>query len=296
MARTYYDLPPLSALDAFEAAARHRSFKRAAGELNVTPAAVSHQIKGLETELGLVLFERHRRGVELNPEGAMLYAALERGFSQIGEAIAALRHQAEHRGVRIASTTALSYLWLTPRLARFWREFPNVRVTQELSDVEPEGARADLEIRYGHMSEDAGDCRLLFRDVMVPLASPAFAAEHPVTSVEELAKLPLIHLHSPEDVYTTWPVWFREVGYEGPLGDLLHLNNYIIALQAAQDGIGVVLGWREETRPMLESGALVPLMDLEAPAPREFYIRAATGASKQALLLRDWLVRAAEGA
>ena len=110
MPKRPYDLPPLSALSSFEAAARHVSFKSAAQELNVTPAAVSHQVKALEAELGQQLFHRHQRGVELSEAGQMLQLAVQRGFDQISNMITQLRQDSQTRAVTIGATTAVSSL------------------------------------------------------------------------------------------------------------------------------------------------------------------------------------------
>ena len=149
-------------------------------------------------------------------------------------------------------------------------------------------------IKYGQMSEDTGDCRLLFTDKIRPLASPSFAAANPARNLRDLANLPLIHLKSPENDWTAWHDWFALLGYDGPIPKGIAVNNYIIALQAAQDDMGVVLGWRGLTEPMVRSGALVPLTGHEIATPNDFYIKLNTDAPDRARKLRDWLVASAE--
>ncbi|GAA6208764.1 LysR substrate-binding domain-containing protein [Cognatishimia sp. WU-CL00825] len=293
MARTHFNLPPLSALDAFEAAARHRSFKRGAAELNVSPSAVSHQVKALESELGITLFERTNRGVNLNRDGTLLYVALEHGFGHIADAIESLRKQSSKRGVQVIATTAMSHLWLTPRLGRFWREHAHVTVNQQVNDYPWTDERYDLLIRYGDMKSDGGECRLLFEDKLRPLTSPSFAQLNPVKDLADLARLPLIHLNALDRQWTRWKDWLAEMGYSGPVPDGLSVNNYIIALQAARDGMGVVLGWERLTTPLLNSGALQVLTDFCSPASKTFYVRQSPHAGKKAKLLRDWLVETA---
>ena len=129
-----YDLPSLGDLSCFEAAARNLSFKAAASELNVTPAAVSHRIKALEREVGQPLFNRHYRGVELTEAGALLFVSLQRGFEGISESVARIRSRHDRSGVSIAATTAMSGLWLTPRLAAFWKAHPGVAISQMIED------------------------------------------------------------------------------------------------------------------------------------------------------------------
>ena len=125
MARPY-DLSSINALICFEAAGRNMSFKDAAAELNVTPAAVSHQIKALEADIGSALFIRRNRGVELTEKGAFLLVALQRGFETISDAVIQLRDQHETVDVTIRTTTAVSSLWLMPKIAAFWKIYPNI--------------------------------------------------------------------------------------------------------------------------------------------------------------------------
>ncbi len=290
MPKRPYDLPPLSALSSFEAAARHQGFKAAAQELNVTPAAISHQVKALEVDLGQQLFHRHQRGVELTETGQMLKLAVQRGFDQISNAVTHLREDSQTRAATIGATTAVSSLWLTPRLARFWKRHGNIAVTQNVSDTDHAQAGCNLSIHYGDMTRDNGDCRPLFRDRITALASPAFAAEHPAATLENLAHLPLIHLNAPDERWTDWPTWCAALSYNGPLGEGLRVNNYTIALQAAQDDMGVVLGWNALTAPLVRSGALVPLLPHDIAAPLHFYIKTHASANDRAILLRDWLL------
>ncbi|MEM7215433.1 MAG: LysR family transcriptional regulator [Pseudomonadota bacterium] len=293
MARTHFNLPPLSTLDAFDAAARHRSFKRGAAELNVSPSAVSHQIKALEADLGVSLFERTNRGVELNRDGAALYTALEHGFGHISQAVESLREQSSGRGVEVVATTAMSHLWLTPRLGKFWREHGSITVNQQVSDSPWSDERYDLLIRYGDVSADNGDCDILFKDHLRPLASPQFSEANRIERLEDLVKLPLIHLNAPDRQWTSWKDWLATMGYTGPVPDGLTVNNYVIALQAAQDGMGLVLGWERMTAPLLGSGSLKTFTNFRSVAPKLFYVRKSSRAGLQAEILRDWLVQTA---
>jgi len=293
MARRHYNLPPLTALVTFEAAARHLSFKDAARELNVTPGAVSHQIKALESELSLKLFDRRHRGVALSDHGALLFASLERSFADISATLTKLRRAGTDVSVTIAATTAVSSLWLTPRLTRFWKEHGRVSVNQQVSDLMPgPGEIVDLRIRYGKSDEPNKLQAKLFRDDLMPVCSPAFAEAQSDTSLAALAQLPLIHLDADDASWTTWQTWFREQGYTGEIAQGLRVNNFTIALQAAQDDAGVVLGWRKLARPLLERRLLVPLGPYVSRAPASFYIvsdrKAALGANVR--ILRDWIL------
>lgn len=291
MALRPYRLPPMRSLVSFEAAARHVSFKAAAKELNVTPAAVSHQVKALEAELRQTLFRRHRRGVELTEAGAYLLVALQRGFEEISDAVSQLRSEVTRAMVTIHATTAVSSLWLTPRLARFWKTHAHVAIAQSLNDLEDPSSNCDLSIHYGDMSRDSGDCRLLFHDRIAALGSPGFAERHRIARVSDFADVPLIHLDTRDTVWTDWPAWCAALGYDGPLGGGFQVNNYVIALQAAQDDMGAVLGWGGLTEALVSSGALVPLWPQDLTSPLDFCIKIHPHASARALLFCNWLLK-----
>lgn len=293
MARKHYNLPPLTTLASFEAAARHLSFKDAAGELNVTPGAVSHQIKALEREIGISLFVRRHRGVALTDQGQMLFTVLEGSFGKISATLTRLRRSSEDAAVTIAASTAVSSLWLTPRLTAFWKAHGGIPVNQQISD-RPEYNRpyADLQIRYGDIDADEAVKFPLFRDVLIPVCSPDFAAAHPETGLETLAQMPLIHPDADDFSWTTWRAWFTALGYRGDIAKGLQVNNYTIALQAARDDVGVVLGWQRLVKPYLERQVLVPLGPNRLPAPASFYIVSEPDdlISANARTVRNWLL------
>ena len=290
-----YDLPPLGDLACFEVAARHLSFKCAAAELNVTPAAVSHRIKALEEELGQPLFLRQYRGVELTEAGALLFVALQRGLEGIAESVGRIRNRSVRSGVSIAATTAVSTLWLMPRLAGFLALHPDVALSQVVQDGPvPEGV--DLSIRYGDPTDVRDETVILMRDRILALGTPGFAARHQVHSLENLARAPLIHTRSDEPEWTTWPDWFRHLRGIEPRGPRFTLNNYLVSLQAAEDDIGAVLGWEALIAPHLRSERLRPLAADALPSPYPFYLRIHGRPSANARLLADWLVAQGGGA
>lgn len=289
MPKRPYDLPPLNALVSFEAAARHASFKEAATELNVTPAAISHQVKALEQELNCALFRRHHRGVELTETGAFLLVSLQRGFEEIDSALDQLRSRSSRASVTVRATTAMSALWLTPRLAEFWKSHADISVSQIVSDAGEAGSDCDLSLHYGDLSREAGHCRILFHDRISALGSPRFARQNAIGSVPDLARLPLIHLDAEGTDWTGWQDWFAAMGYRGTLKNTHRVNNYVIALQAAQDDMGAVLGWEGLTRSFVETGRLVKLLPESVSSPRDFYVKLHPHASAQAKLLFDWL-------
>lgn len=283
----------MTALICFEAAARNSSFKKAAQELNVTPAAISHQIKALETDLECSLFVRRHRSVELTEKGAFLFLAIQRGFEAISEAVTQLRDRPEAVDVTIRTTTAISSLWLTPKISSFWKLHPAITISQIVSDVPARNSRSDLSIHYGNPEGDEDECRELFRDRIVALGTPRFAAERGIASLDDLLSAPLIHSSGDETDWTTWTEWFAALGRPVPKGRRFHVNNYMIALQAAQDDVGAVLGWDGLVQSLMREGRLVKLVPETVPSPKAFYMKLHPRANSRARLFADWLVGSA---
>lgn len=295
MARRYYNLPPLTTLAAFETSARHTSFKKAAAELGVTPGAVSHQIKSLEEELGLLLFDRHYRGVEITNEGKVLFLVLQNSFADISKALNNIRKSTETKSVTIAASTAVSALWLTPRLTQFWRTIGEISVDQHVSDVfDYTRETPDLRIAYGYPRTTNPDLQadVLFWDEIVAVCSPEFYASQKDISIGAIAKMPLIHLNAKDDRWMSWRTWFEAVGYEGDINEKIHVNNYMIALQTASEGAGVVIGWKRLLQPMLDKGELVVMGDTVMPAPTAFYLLYSKGndMSESVRVLKSYLL------
>ena len=275
MARKHYNLPPLTTLAAFETSARHASFKKAASELGVTPGAVSHQIKSLEEDLGLLLFERHYRGVEITKEGKMLFAVLQHSFSDISKTLNNIRQSAENEAITIAATTTVSAMWLTPRLTNFWKSHGGVLVDQHVSDIFDHSLELpDLRVTYGYPRNPRPELQadVLFWDELVALCSPEFYAAQKDVSLEAIAKMPLIHLTAKDDRWTTWREWFDAAGFDGDINDKIHVNNYMIALLTASEGAGVVIGWKKLLKPMLDKGELVVMGDTIMSSNKAFYL------------------------
>lgn len=293
MARRYYNLPPLTTLAAFEAAARHLSFKDAAQELSVTPGAVSHQIKALEGDLGSALFRRRHRAVELTQEGDALFQALASSFAKVSQCLQTIRVRSSGDVVTIGSTSAVATLWLSPSVIRFWREFPEMNVNQVVQDRQlRDAAELDLFIRYGPEKDPRFEQIELYRDRLVPVTSPDLARAFEGRSLELLARERLIHLDSEDRSWTTWNQWFAQLGYDGPISTGLRVNNYSVALQSAQDGAGVALGWKRLVSPLFRTGQLAPIGPHVLEAPLSFYIVCRPEAEMTGAVhkLRDWLV------
>jgi len=294
MSRRHYNLPPLTTLSAFEAAARHQSFKNAAEELSVTPGAVSHQIKALEGYLETVLFQRKHRSVDLTDDGKALYEVLSTSFRRISQTLSTIRDRSSAEKVTIGSTTAVAALWLSPAVIRFWREMPDVNVDQ-ISQDRPFKDRPDLDffIRYGRDRDSNLSHTPLFRDHLVPVGSPQVAENLAGVSLEELASQRLIHLDSEDRSWTTWPEWFQQLGYQSKIPIESSVNSYSVALQLARKGAGLVLGWQRLIHPMLQSGKLVAIGPHNLTAPNQFYLvgRPEEELSESARALKNWIVQ-----
>ena len=235
-------LPPLAALRAFEAAARHGSFKHAAAELAVTPTAISHQIRSLEDQLGLSLFERRARQVSLTEAGARLYPVLREGFDAFEAAIGRITRAASRAQVTISATSAFTAQWLVPRMAGFRNRHPDIDLHIYASDdaVDLADDTVDLAIRYGRGPYPGLVTEIMFTDQFAPVVNPRFGP----LSLDDLDTVPLIHFHwrRPHPLNPTWEVWFAQAGlpWTSPPGQL-RFSDEGHAIQAAVAGQGIAL-------------------------------------------------------
>jgi LysR family glycine cleavage system transcriptional activator len=235
-------LPPLASLRAFEAAARHRSFKLAAGELGVTPTAISHQVNALEAHLGIPLFERRVRQVVLTAAAEILYPVLRVGFDHFAEVVARLDATRRRPIVKISATTAFTAKWLLPRVRRFQAKHPEIDLQLHASDdpVDVGAAQIDLAIRYGHGPYPGLRSETMLADKFAPVANPGLAMRTP----EDLCRVPLIHFawRRPDAANPTWESWFKAAGI--PMiepASHLHFSEESHAIQAAVAGQGAAL-------------------------------------------------------
>lgn len=252
-------LPPLTALRAFEAAARHMSFARAADELNVTPAALSFQIKSLEEHLGQPVFRRLNRAVELTEVGAMLAPGLRTGFQDIGTAWTKTRRFTDQSLLTITTGPAFTALWLAPRMFSFATKHPDIelRFSASLKVADFDRDDVDIAIRFGQSDDRGLFSHTLLEDWMTPMMSPEMAKD--IKTPEDLAKATLIHddvtafLRPPVD----WAAWFTSMGMTPPEmhGPRFNLGEH--AISAAIAGAGAIMGRISLTSTALQDGRLV---------------------------------------
>lgn len=245
--------PPFNSLRVFEAVARHLSFRRAAGELHVTPGAVSQQIHLLEEYLGIALFERLPRAIKLTPRGQQYLPAITQSLQLIVEATARLRSDREVIEVSIAPS--LCTRWLIPRLGRFCEEFPHyeVRIDAASRLIDIRDGSFDLAIRYTAHKDQGLHYEQLFTDDAFPVCSLAMANELR-GNPRKLAQTKLLHWST----HDQWQKWFHAAGLRTlDRSKSLFFSHLMLALDAAIAGQGVALSSMPLVRFDLEAGRLV---------------------------------------
>lgn len=297
MVHRYYRLPSLTSLTAFEASARHRSLKRAAAELNVTPGAISRQIKSLEQELGVPLFVRGAAGMNLTADAETLYAVLSYGFSRAAETIETIRSGNRARRVTLACTHAFAQHWLMPRMGDFWRRFPDITVDHLMSDDARDFRRTevDLRIRYGSGTWPDETSELLLTETIYPVSGPNYAHQHADCTPDEIPDLSLLHVDWVDSEWTGWNELLSRASVpHGPLAGR-RFSAFSVVLQACQDEQGLAVGWHRLVRHLLEAGKLVSFTDLSIPAPGSYYLTCNTNRDLNSATrtLRDWLLKMA---
>jgi LysR family glycine cleavage system transcriptional activator len=240
-------LPPLTALRAFEAAARLLSFTKAARELHVTPAAVSHQIRGLEKYLGVSLFHRTARRLVLTDQGHLAAEYFREGFDRLARGVDLLRAQDGGGVLSLSTTSAFATRWLVPRLGRFVRRCPglDLRLKAGNQSIDFDQDEVDAAVRIGRGGLDGVRAIALFGESIAPVASPAFIRQHRIRRLADLARVPLLHDDSMRRAGRPagWSEWFRAAGVRGiDTQPGMHFDDGHLALQAAAAGRGVALG------------------------------------------------------
>jgi LysR family glycine cleavage system transcriptional activator len=282
-------LPPFFALRALEAAARHRSYTGAARELAVTHGAISQQIRKLEAELGARLFERERNGMTPTSDAERLAREVSRATGILQNALRAFAQTAEHDPLVVSIDTKIATRWLAPRLRRLLAHPAGAnlefRVEERIANFVTDGA--DVGIRYGGGIWEGLESVSLFQEFLFPVCSPQFAAMHHLQRPEDVARSPLVqHRRYP------WKLWFEAFGVptaaiSGPV-----LDDSLMVLEAAAQGLGLALARSGLVEPDLASGRLV--RPLEAPVATErgsFVVwRSDSRKLRRISLLRDWLI------
>src|SRR5215470_11995542 len=294
-------LPPLNALRAFEAAARHLSFTKAAAELHVTQAAVSHQIKTLEEHLGVPLFQRRNKAVLLTEAGQLCLPGVRDGFARLAEAIDGLRALRTDNVLSVTTSPSFVVKWLVPRLERFRAVNPQlyVRIDASTQLVDFGRENIDVGLRYGAGNYPGLTTESLFGTEVFPACSPRLRkGPHPLRTPADLKHHTLLHTEwLARDAEPDWRMWLLAAGAtdvdwtRGP-----QFNDSALAIQAAIEGQGVALVRDALAAADLRAGRLVRPFRLSVAGRFRYhlvYLPVALKRSKVALF-RDWLLKEAE--
>lgn len=283
---------PLNALRSFEAAARHCHMRRAAEELGVTHGAVSRQIRQLESQLDVRLFERSGRGLALTEQGRRLLSVVSDALDRLAEGALAIDPGSLHGGLVIGASPSISACWLLSLVGDFQRRYPGIEV--RLEDIQPmqRAIPAEIEVAvcFGEPDAPRRVVRELFRERYAPVASPALIPQGAWSGrATDILRLPLIH-----DRHDRWQRWLANAGLDpSPSGSHLHVRDSYLGICAARDGCGVFLADRIEVGADLRNGVLVALGEpsLEARLSHYLVTDQPEAASTRARLFAEHLER-----
>jgi LysR family transcriptional regulator, glycine cleavage system transcriptional activator len=306
-----YQFPPLGSLRAFEAAARHLSFKKAAEELHVTPAAISHQVKALEEYLSVKLFHRLTRALELTEVAEAMLPKVREGFACLAAAIERTRRHKEGGSLVVSAPPGFAARWLLPRLHSFRFHYPNIELhlTSSLKTIDS-SARDRPGADVVDLRDEASDVSIRFGGgrypgfCVDPIFSPSYVAAcsprllggaHPLRTLQDLAHHTLIHDDSiPDEAERpNWEEWLKMAGVinvEASRG--LHFSNAVLALGAAMDGLGVVLALKPFVTADVAEGRLCMPFDIAAPSRYAFYLVTpeALADRPSVVAFREWML------
>ena len=268
-----FRLPSLRALRAFEAASRHLSFTRAADELNVTQAAISHQIKGLEARLGMPLFRRLNRALLLTEAGQSLFLAVNEALELMATAVGRLHRHDQTGEVTVTTMDSFAATWLVPRLGRFRKLHPEIDIRITTSDVSIDFARetVDLGVRYGYGDWPGLHVQKLMTEELFPVCSPALLETGPpMNKASDLSRYTLLH----DDMRIDWRMWLMAAGVED-LVDTdrgLSFGHSNLVIQAAIHGDGVALARSVLVATALAERQLIKPFELALPTNYAYYV------------------------
>ena len=305
-------LPPLNSLKAFEAAARHMSVKRAAAELNVTPAAVSHQVRSLEEYLGVPLFRRYHRALELTDAARACLPKLREGFDCLAKAVEVLRAQKGTGTLTVSAAPSLAARWLMPRLHRFLAAHPeiDVRVSARMRHVSEQGkgnvaeratvegwlADSDIAILYGRGDYPGFEVQKLLSLTVTPICSPRLLeGPTPLKQPEDLRHHALLHDETGDlyDGESFWDVWLKAAGVTGvDTHRGARFSHAVLACEAAIEGLGVLATMPVLAAADLQAGRLVTPFALRVPLVAAYYIVSTPAAATrpEVAAFRAWVL------
>ncbi len=286
-------LPSLNGLRAFEAAARHQSFTRAAEELNVSQTAVSHQIRTLEERLGLKLFDRRGRALRLTEAAKNYLPSVRSAFDELYDATERLIRRDGDATLTVSTLTTFAAKWLVPRLGGFQDLHPeiSIRITTSMATVDFDRDDVDVAIRYGRGDWPGLRVDRLIREDIFPVCCPKLLdGPHPLVRPDDLASHTLLHVVGFRE---DWRVWLTAANVDGvDSSSGLKFDVAINALQAAIEGVGVALGRTALVEGDLATGRLVAPFDISLPIEAAYYVVAPAATADRAKIkaFREWLI------
>ncbi|MEM6662143.1 MAG: LysR substrate-binding domain-containing protein [Pseudomonadota bacterium] len=291
-------LPRLDYFLAFEATAEAGSFAAASRQMNVSETAISRKVRLLEEHYEILLFVRSHKSIALTPQGHQLLRTVRQSLELLRGASKDLLGDRHQKPVTLAATNSVAALWLMPRLQDFNRANSGVRIMLLASDSDEEclAETVDLAILRGEGSWTGFDATMLFGETIFPVCSPQFLAGNPgAAALSNYSDLDLIEVTSSHAEWSNWRTWMEEVG----VNDFnprraAQFNTYPLAVQAALDGMGIMLGWRHLVDMHLDSGQLVqPIEDLNVRTASGYFLlkpqRKGTFPEQQ--IVEDWLLQ-----
>lgn len=288
-------IPSMTALVEFESVARLSSFTIAANELGVTQAAVSRQVKFLEDTLGVRLFHRLHRSIELTEEGEALYLVVAESMQKIAGVFDRLSSGPVQQELVLAATSAFSHFRLLPRLASLKKAQPNLqlRLSTQMFTADLRHKEIDVAVRFGNGRWSDGTATLLFDEEVFPVCSPKWVESRGMPqTLEDVANAALIESDSTSEGWMGWEAWFNAVGLQPlRLNFALRCSLYTDAIQAARYGEGIALGWGRLVHDLVETGELVRLPVASFKPNDAYFIVVPHGRSITAATdgLIDWL-------
>jgi LysR family glycine cleavage system transcriptional activator len=303
--------PSLNALKAFECAARHLSFSKAAAELNVTSAAISHRIRTLEEHLGVELFYRLNKGVALTDAGISALPDLQLGFCRLAKAVERLRGGGQTRLLTVQSAPSFAAKWLAPRLSSFAAEFPqfDVRIVASIQrvadymgnlEIGDEFRESDIDVAIHFGRGKYEECRSdrLFGVAAVPLCSPELLqGEHAIRTPADLSMHTLLHDDTPHESHPEWKTWLAQAGVTNVDPERgLRFSAVAMVLDAAERGQGVALSLEALATDAIAAGRLVTPFDIRLPVRSAYYLICLekTAEVERIVAFRDWILGEAE--
>ena len=293
-----FRIPPLNALRAFEAAGRHLSFSQAAGELHVTPGAISQQIRALEDSLEVKLFKRMNRTIVLTDAGQLFLPLISSGFEQFHEAVTLVRGRRSEGPLTITSAPSFMGKWLIPRLARFKALHPQIDVRIDTSDrlVDFEHEDIDVGIRFGNGEYPELETEYLFSFDLIPVCSPdLLQRDGGLKTVADLKNHTLLHSNyfDIDPGWPDWSMWLKVVGADDVDAEHgIYFNQSDLLFQAALDGQGVALLANVMAEPEIAAGRLVQPFATRLPVKMNYHLVTSPQKAKIAKVaaFREWVL------